>query len=390
MIDPLSPLPSIVALLVVMMTMSALVRMFGAPAIQGRFASIDGLRGYLAFFVYLHHSSIWYFYIHTGLWKKPPSNLYVHFGQDSVILFFMITGFLFFSKLLNGKEKPLDWNNIFISRLLRLTPLYFFVIFLLLIVITFVSHLSLNEPIEKIIIEITRWISFSIPGAPDINGIKNTWLILAGVVWTLPYEWFFYISLPILARLMNVKVSNMYIVFSFVGSGIILRLWHPDYLRLLPFMTGMITAVLVKSDLFKRIALKKSSSFIILSCICVVVMFYSEAYGIIPIILLSISFALIAGGNSIYGLLLSPVSRALGEITYSIYLLHGITLFIIFTFILGINNAKVLSPIHYWLLVICISPIIILFSFCTFRIIERPALRSTKKITVWLQGVLSK
>lgn len=33
----------------------------------GRFAAIDGLRGYLAFGVFLHHSCIWFFYLLHGL-----------------------------------------------------------------------------------------------------------------------------------------------------------------------------------------------------------------------------------------------------------------------------------------------------------------------------------
>lgn len=31
-----------------------------------RISSIDGLRGYLAFGVFMHHSCIWYFYLRTG------------------------------------------------------------------------------------------------------------------------------------------------------------------------------------------------------------------------------------------------------------------------------------------------------------------------------------
>lgn len=89
-----------------------------------RFNSIDGLRGHLAFFVFLHHSCIWYFYLHDGYWRVPESRLFTHFGQTSVALFFMITSFLFFTKLLNSNEKGIDWNRLFISRFLRLVPLY--------------------------------------------------------------------------------------------------------------------------------------------------------------------------------------------------------------------------------------------------------------------------
>lgn len=52
-----------------------------------RYTSLDGLRGYLALAVFLSHSSIWYFYLRSGTWQVPPSNVYTQLGQSSVILF---------------------------------------------------------------------------------------------------------------------------------------------------------------------------------------------------------------------------------------------------------------------------------------------------------------
>lgn len=109
--DPVSPLPALACLLVAMATAFFLVKQFGSPPSLGRYASIDGLRGYLAFFVFLHHSCIWYFFLRTGQWQAPPSNLYNHFGQSSVALFFMITGFLFFSKLIDGRTRSIDCTS---------------------------------------------------------------------------------------------------------------------------------------------------------------------------------------------------------------------------------------------------------------------------------------
>ena len=51
---------------------------------------IDGLRGYLALFVFLHHSYIWRIFIRTNKWEEPDSNLFNHFGQTSVVFFFII------------------------------------------------------------------------------------------------------------------------------------------------------------------------------------------------------------------------------------------------------------------------------------------------------------
>ena len=115
------------------------------PASEGRYATIDGLRGYLAFFVFLHHGTIWYFYLRTGMWEAPPSNLYNQFGQSSVALFFMITGFLFWTKLLEAPHKPIDWGRLFVSRVLRLMPLYLCAMLLVLLTVAILSNGTLVD-----------------------------------------------------------------------------------------------------------------------------------------------------------------------------------------------------------------------------------------------------
>lgn len=92
-----------------------------------RFETINGLRGYLAFFVFLHHPTIWFDYTRSHRWDPPRSYFYAHLGQCSVALFFMIISFLFHEKLLNDKFHPFAWRAFFIGRIFRLTPLYAFV-----------------------------------------------------------------------------------------------------------------------------------------------------------------------------------------------------------------------------------------------------------------------
>jgi peptidoglycan/LPS O-acetylase OafA/YrhL len=384
---PVSPLPAITCLLVAIATAFLLVKQFGAPPDQGRFASIDGLRGYLAFFVFLYHSCVWYFYLRTGHWNVPPSNLYTHFGESSVLLFFMITGFLFFSKLIDGRTKSIDWGKLFVSRFLRLVPLYLFVIFLLFLVVAYLSKWEIKEPIPKLLNEAIQWLSFTILGGANLNGVANTFIITAGVTWSLPYEWIFYLSLPLLALTVRVIPPLPYIALSIAAiAG--LTIWHPHFhsLILVPFLGGITASLLVRSDLFRQFAIRRISSFISLGCIALAVTFYPSAFEAVPLLLLSVAFVLIACGNDMYGVLVSPISRTLGEMAYSIYLLHGITLFVVFNFILGVGDSRALSPITHWLVVAGITPVLVFVCFLTFRYIESPAMRSTTTFTAWLRS----
>lgn len=382
--DAVNFLPAVVALIIAFMTSVLLTKRFGSPSDQGRFSSIDGLRGYLAFFVFLHHSCIWYFYLRTGRWELPPSNIYTHFGQSAVALFFMITGFLFFSKIIDGRAKNVDWTKLFISRILRLAPLYFFMVLILFLIIAIISKGILNEPAPVLFKNLIRWLSFTILGAPQINGIKNTSQIVAGVTWSLPFEWFFYLSLPLMALTLRVKPPVAYVALA-VFSLLYFEFWRPR-IYYLAFLGGIIASFLARSSRFRTFATKKASSFVVIGCIGVVVGVFPSAYAVIPLSLLAVAFALVASGNDLFGILATSASRTLGELAYSIYLLHGIFLFTTFTCALGIPASANLSPLSHWFIVFAMTPVLIFFCFLTFRFIERPAMQSTNSVTAWIRS----
>jgi peptidoglycan/LPS O-acetylase OafA/YrhL len=392
--DPVSPFPAIASVLMAVATCFFLVNRFGAPTEQERYATIDGLRGYLAIFVFLCHSSMLYFYLRTGQMKLPPSNLYTQFGQGSVTIFFMITGFLFFSKLIDGRARKIDWGRLFISRFLRLVPLYLFAMLLLFLIVAYVSHGDLNEPISKLLKGAVRWLGFTILGLPDLNGIENTYIIVAGVTWSLPYEWLFYFALPLLALTVRVMPPLPYValgIASVAGFTTIawLGIWHPQIHHLMSFLGGIMASLLVRFEFFQKFAIGRVSSGIILVCLAVAVAFYPSPDKAVPLFLLSVVFVLVACGNNMFGVLTHPVSRTLGQMTYSIYLLHGITLYVTFNFILGVTEARALSSVSHWLLVIGITPILVFVCFVTFRLIENPAMRSTTNVTAWLRSRLT-
>ncbi|WP_419760663.1 acyltransferase family protein [Acidisoma sp.] len=62
---------------------------------RARVQTIDGLRGFLAIGVFIHHSVIYHQYLLTGRWDVPPSVFYTNIGKAGVTVFFMITGYLF-------------------------------------------------------------------------------------------------------------------------------------------------------------------------------------------------------------------------------------------------------------------------------------------------------
>ena len=385
LLGPVSPLPAVAALLLAFATAALLRRHSGASPTPGRFASIDGLRGYLALGVFLHHGCIWYFYQHSGEWKQPPSRLYTHLGHSSVTLFFMITGFLFFSKLIAARQRPLDWLQLVVSRVLRLVPLYLFVMLLLFTTVAVLSGGELHEPSRTVAKHALRWLGFTMYGNPPINQVEVTKIIVAGVTWSLPYEWFFYGALPLLALVVGVMPRWPYLLLGLVSTTALLN-WPAQPAYLWAFAGGLAAAVACRWTQLCRLAASRLASVLTIACLAAAVALFPQGTDYGALTLVALAFVLIACGNSLFGLLLHPVSRLLGESAYSIYLLHGFLLFSLFHFVLGVDQpgAALPAPVHWgWVLVL--TPAVVLASHASYRFIEAPAMRTTAGVTTALR-----
>jgi peptidoglycan/LPS O-acetylase OafA/YrhL len=69
-------------------------------------------------------------------------------GPFGVSMFFMITGYLFYSQLLKGKGRP-NWKKLYIGRVFRIIPLYWFAVALVVFGVAIHSNWRLNvSPIQ--------------------------------------------------------------------------------------------------------------------------------------------------------------------------------------------------------------------------------------------------
>lgn len=68
--------------------------------------------GYLAFGVFIHHTAITWVFLHTGAFAALDSGFYAQIGLASVALFFMITAFLFWGRLLEKAVSTTGWPSL--------------------------------------------------------------------------------------------------------------------------------------------------------------------------------------------------------------------------------------------------------------------------------------
>lgn len=322
--------------------------------------TLDGLRAVLALGVFFHHTIIMYYYLDTSVWTLPTSKFYTLLGHISVILFFMITGFLFWRKILNNPN--LDVIKLFKSRIKRIVPLYIFSVLLVFLVIAFLSKFTMHVPFNELIIQLLKWFTFNSFGHPNINNIKDTYII-EGVYWTLYYEWSFYFLLPILAFLLRKSkylVILLMLIFYFYAEHVFIY-----------FMYGMIAAQMINSN--KNHPIFSSNYFRTFATISFIAIFFLSNIGYTkwPGFFSFIFFISVLYGNSIFGLLKLKATKALGLMSYSIYLLHNIILFIIFTsfnkYVLPINN---LSDFQLFLLILFTLISVVFISRITYQYIE--------------------
>lgn len=343
-----------------------------------RYPEIDGLRGYLAFFVFLHHSYIWRFFLQEGEWNEPKSNLFNHFGQTTVAFFFIITAFLFTLKLINSKSKQIDWTAYINARLYRLFPMYLFSVGIIFFIAGYLTNFKSRIPFFENLLHLLSWIFFNVRKGLSINGLEDSFLFNAGVTWTLPYEWAFYFLLPLIALFFKIRV-NYKTLLLFIASAAIIMIINESSLRhFFPFLGGIIAALVISKNKFGAVLKQKKYAFLAILLILCSVYFFNSGRKPIPIIITTIVFIIIASGNSLFGVLSSNFSRKFGQITYSIYLLHGVLLFVVFYFVIGFERAKDLTDLEFWsIITLSVFPLIFI-SQLTFKYIEHPLMELAK------------
>jgi peptidoglycan/LPS O-acetylase OafA/YrhL len=156
------------------------------------------------------------------------------------------------------------------------------------------------------------------------------------------------------------------------------------------FIGGALTALICSNfETIKKIAIKPIFSLVAIGLLFLQGALFPE-YGFIQpskfsAALICCSFLIIAAGNDMFGLLNTQATKYLGKISYSIYLMHGIILFLTFRFILGYEFASSLSRINFGLLILGITILIVVISSITYYFIEEPAMKQVKELTNYIK-----
>lgn len=354
-----------------------------------RTATIDGLRGFLATGVFFHHALIYHRYLQDGAWVVPPSNFYTQLGQSGVTLFFMITGYLFWGKVI-ASERPLNWVSLYIGRIFRIGPLYFVSTGLMLLIVFWGAGFALREPWPVVSHQIAPLaaLGWFTPG-DLINGYPQPWVLIAGVTWTLRFEWKFYLFiLPLSAVIKHLFRAPLALPLVGLLFCLVSVYRHPDTANVgyAAFFVGMTCAALRARS---WIGIQSKAADALASITLLVLMFFlfqlPTAYGLHAFLILAAMFAFISAGGSMFGLLHARFSRRLGEISYGIYILQGLALFAVLRQS-WVKTHLINSPLGYWSCVVVAGALLISAAMLAHVWFEKPGIAIGRKTTAKLQS----
>lgn len=338
---------------------------------NGRYTHIDGLRGLAALFVFIDHTPVIMelIGIPTTHFHFPNIKLQGSLGILGVQIFFCITAFLFSEKLLKAKanKKEIDWGDFYIHRLRRLVPLYFFTA---TIAIFFAALINKNNHLDMshLVINIMKVYAFGfIPMQPVFD--FNLYHIM-GNIWTLVYEWRFYILMPIffwwIKTAWKLPFSLLMVIAIVDLSASQQAVW--------PFFMGGFIAALVVNNFRLKTDLAKMTCLILASAMLSIPFFADTHYfGLMRWLTETPAFVLLMLAEPKF--LTMRTLRFLGEISYSFYLLGITYVYMVFYWLTKIDNAANMSFHSFlqWQVVTAVSFVIV--CTLTFRFIEYPFLQ---------------
>lgn len=325
---------------------------------HGRFDAIDGLRGYLALGVFYTHVMTTHAWYANGQWDASFAPFYVVCGQAGVSLFFTVTGFLFWSRVLDSRA--LEPRPLYRSRLRRLVPMYLVSVALSLFVIAAMTGFRLQEQPLGLARELRAWLSFGFLDNGPVNGMRDAHLVNP-VYWTLSFEWCFYLALPLLAFFARGRAFAL-----LVGLAILYGMRTPITLN---FVGGALVALAARRKwLDPRLASPWVAPLPLAAIALVLAM--PTAYAPLAVILMTVFFLFVAAGNSLFGLLRLPASKMLGAASYSFYLLHGTVVFVAFRTLDAVVPIATLTPVQHWGMAALAAVATVALSAFTFRHVE--------------------
>ncbi|NVK55937.1 MAG: acyltransferase [Alteromonadaceae bacterium] len=293
-------------------------------------APMEGLRGFAAFLVFVVHYAA-----QSQVWVDKTSFtadviFYLRFlGATGVDLFFVISGFLIYGML---TKKSVKYRVYAYRRIKRIYPAFLAVMLLYLILsFLFPDESKIPNDFTDGTIYVVQCLLL-LPGLFDIQPIMS-------VAWTLSYEMFFYLLVPVVLLVFNLRQWRMLHRVLFLAAIAIGLYTYNFYAELHIEMLMFISGMLLYEAYTKDIRLSWNKAHIVLPVTFGLMILsryvFTTDYVLVVTGIMFFGYALVCldvfrGESALARFFKRSGMRWYGNMSYSYYLLHGLTLKFLF------------------------------------------------------------
>jgi exopolysaccharide production protein ExoZ len=333
---------------------------------------MEGLRGFAVFLVFVvHYSSLSQAWLRDSGPLLPLLGAAHNIGNVGVDLFFVLSGFLIYGALLDGSK---GFGRYFVRRVRRIYPAFLvvFVIYLLA---------SALRPAESKIpsgwADAALYLTQNLLLLPGIFPIEP----MITVAWSLSYEMFYYLVAPLVMWAAALKTRSapwrlaFVVVVSVVAFGA--AAWLGGPVRLGMFLAGIVLFELMRNRPGRAPGSAVAFAALLASLWLSLIPLPGAAAQSLRTLLLGVGFALLCWccfvrGDSLASRLFNwTPMRWLGNMSYSYYLLHGLSLKVFFMALAWVLPSPGVSAMVLWLwlpaFAVTLVPTVLLF-----LLVERP------------------
>jgi peptidoglycan/LPS O-acetylase OafA/YrhL len=340
------------------------------------FVGLNELRAIAALAVLFYHIELYKKRDHIySLYDTFIGKFVESMGHNGVNLFFVLSGFLITYLLIEEKEKnsKIDIKKFYVRRILRIWPLYYFIMFLSFVILPFaVDNFDILKGVgyynnriqaigENIWLKLLLFLFF----IPNVALALRISVAGASQSWSVGTEEQYYLFWPIVID--KIKKSNwlkffLFFIFAKISLDIFLFLMKSKGLYVIYLFSrvfgiemmavGAIGAYYTYYYFEQTKKIANNNIYAIISYILIIVCLYIETHHMLiaPLFL----FVILATVNNATFTIKNKVLDDLGKISYGIYMYHPIIVFFSFSIV-----NKYVTNQNLWLYNICLYSLII-------------------------------
>lgn len=335
--------------------------------------SMEGMRGFAVFLVFLAH-----YVTLIGPWISKHSELEafaeaIHaIGNVGVDLFFVLSGYLIYRSIIGRRQ---DLFLFFQRRVDRIYPT-FLVVFALYLVIS-----VLRPADSKIVGTGVDACLYVLQNVMLLPGLFNITPIIT-VAWSLSYEMMYYIAIPVVIALFQMRErSAQWRVRFFLIVAVLIAAWCGLFggpVRLIMFVSGILLHEALRDGSLKKPGSVAAVLALIVALAAATVPTEGSMGYAVKVVILFCAFFVVCyscftrPGEWLARQFSRTHLRWLGNMSYSYYLLHGLTLKVAFAVLAAKAPHVADETAFFFLLLPVMFAITVVPAALLFLLVERP------------------